>query len=221
MLSEQFLPESLPVDPLPMFLQWFEEARRRALQPNPDAMVLATVGDAGQPSARVVLCKRVAVDDGFIVFFTNRQSRKGRELDAHPRAAAVFHWDALHCQVRIEGPVLHSPDAESDAYFASRAVASRIGAWSSNQSQPLASRAALAAQVEAAAKKFGVTASTTEADIPRPAHWGGYRLWIDAIELWIEGPGRVHDRAVWKRELRSKDAISFSAGPWSATRLNP
>ena len=221
MPSEQFLPESLPADPLPMFLQWFEEARRRALQPNPDAMVLATVGDAGQPSARVVLCKRVAVDDGFIVFFTNRQSRKGRELDAHPRAAAVFHWDALHCQVRIEGPVLHSPDAESDAYFASRAVASRIGAWSSNQSQPLASRAALAAQVEAAAKKFGVTATTTEADIPRPAHWGGYRLWIDAIELWIEGPGRVHDRAVWKRELRSKDAISFSAGPWSATRLNP
>ena len=221
MLSEQFLPEPLPADPLPIFQQWFDDARRRALQPNPDAMVLATVGDAGQPSARVVLCKRVAADDGFIVFFTNRQSRKGRELDAHPRAAAVFHWDALHCQVRIEGPVLHSPDAESDAYFASRAVASRIGAWSSNQSQPLASRAALAAQVEAAAKKFGVTATTTEADIPRPAHWGGYRLWIDAIELWIEGPGRVHDRAVWKRELRPKDAISFSAGPWSATRLNP
>jgi len=184
-------------------------------------MVLATVGEAGQPSARVVLCKRVAVDEGFIVFYTNRESRKGIELDAHPRAAAVFHWDALHCQVRIEGPVLRSPDAESDAYFARRALESRIGAWSSNQSQPLASRAALAAQVAAAAKKFGVTAATTDAEIPRPAHWGGYRLWIDSIELWMEGPGRVHDRAVWKRELQPKDAISFSAGNWSATRLNP
>ena len=220
-MADELLPDPLQNDPLPMFATWFSDARARNVQPNPDAMVVATVGENSAPSARVVLCKRLVPDQGFVVFFTNYDSRKGRELDAHPRAAAVFHWDALHCQVRIEGPVLHSPDAESDAYFASRAVASRIGAWSSNQSQPLASRAALAAQVEAAAKKFGVTATTTEADIPRPAHWGGYRLWIDAIELWIEGPGRVHDRAVWKRELRPKDATSFSAGPWSATRLNP
>jgi len=221
MTSEQFLPEPLPDNPLPLFASWFNEARQRALQPNPDSMVLATVGDAGRPSARIVLCKQVALNEGFIVFHTNYLSRKGQELTAHPRAAAVFHWDAFHRQVRIEGPVLRSPAAESDSYFASRALASRIGAWASDQSKPLASRATLAAQVQATEKKFGVTAGTLEAIVPRPPHWGGHRLWIDSLELWIEGPGRVHDRAVWKRELAKKDEFAYSAGPWKSTRLNP
>jgi pyridoxamine 5'-phosphate oxidase len=221
MLPEQFLPEPLPDSPLPIFSSWFTEARARALQPNPDAMVLATVGDGGRPSARIVLCKQIALDEGFIVFHTNYLSRKGRELTAHPRVAVVFHWDALHRQVRIEGPVLRSPAAESDAYFASRAVVSRVGAWASDQSQPLASRAALAEKVQAVEKKFGVTSTTTQADVPRPPHWGGHRLWIESIELWMEGPGRVHDRAVWTRELTKKDEFAFSAGAWTSTRLNP
>ena len=221
MLPEQFLPEPLPASPLPLFVSWFEEARRQALQPNPDAMVLATVGDPERPSARVVLCKHIAADEGFIVFYTNHDSRKGREVTAHPRAAVVFHWDALHRQVRIEGPVLRSPAAESDAYFAGRALASRIGAWSSDQSQPLASRAALAAQVQAAEAKFGVTGTTQDAHIPRPPHWGGLRLWIESIELWTEGPGRVHDRAVWTRKLQPKNEFALAGGQWSATRLNP
>jgi pyridoxamine 5'-phosphate oxidase len=221
MLPDQFLPEPLPANPLPLFATWFDEARELALQPNPDAMVLATVGDEQRPSARVVLCKQMAADDGFIVFYTNYQSRKGRELGAHPRAAAVFHWDHLHRQVRIEGPVLLSPDGESDAYFASRALPSRIGAWASQQSEPLASRAALAAQVQATAQRFGITETSTDAVMPRPPYWGGHRLWIDSIEFWTEGAGRVHDRAVWRRELKPKDAFAFSAGEWSATRLNP
>jgi pyridoxamine 5'-phosphate oxidase len=221
MLHEQFLPEPLPGNPLPIFSGWFNEARRRALQPNPDAMVLATVGEAQRPSARIVLCKHLAAEDGFIVFHTNYQSRKGRELTAHPRAAVVFHWDALHWQVRIEGPVLRSPAAESDAYFATRALASRIGAWSSDQSQPLASRATLAAEVQKTAAKFGVTPTTQDAVIPRPPHWGGHRLWIESIELWVEGPDRVHERAVWKRELARKNEFEFAGGEWSATRLNP
>jgi pyridoxamine 5'-phosphate oxidase len=221
MLPQQFLPEPLPDSPLPLFTSWFDEARQRTLQPNPDAMVLATVGDEGRPSGRIVLCKHIARDDGFIVFYTNYQSRKGCELTAHPRAAVVFHWDALHRQVRIEGPVLRSPAAESDNYFASRALSSRIGAWASDQSQPLASRATLAAQVKAVEQKFGVTADTTNADIPRPPHWGGHRLWIESIELWTEGPGRVHDRAMWTRQLMKKDEFAFSAGEWTATRLNP
>lgn len=183
-------------------------------------MVLATVGDDGAPSARVVLCKRLAAEAGFVVFFTNYKSRKGRDLAAHPRAAAVFHWDALHRQVRIEGPVLRSPAPESDQYFASRAFESRIGAWASRQSEPLASRETLVDQVRKVTGKLGLE-SATEGAVPRPPHWGGLRLWIDNIELWSEGAGRIHDRARWQRTLTPNDEFTFSAGAWSGSRLNP
>jgi pyridoxamine 5'-phosphate oxidase len=220
MPADELLPDPLPADPLPMFATWFSDARVRNVQPNPDSMVLATVGENGAPSARVVLCKRLVTDQGFIVFFTNYDSRKGKELAAHPRAAAVFHWDALHRQVRLEGPVVRSPAAESDQYFASRAFESRIGAWASMQSQPLASRATLAEQVRAARERLGLL-NATEGEVPRPPHWGGLRLWIDSIELWSEGAGRIHDRARWQRTLTRKDDFTFTGGPWSATRLNP
>lgn len=216
----KFLPEPLPSDPLPLFAEWFADAKRQAAQPNPDAMVLATVGDGG-PAARVVLCKQLVLPAGFAVFFTNYQSRKGQELAQHPRAAAVFHWDALSHQVRLEGRVVKSPESESEAYFQHRPLASRVGAWASKQSEPLASRQTLTDQVHAAEQRFGVTSGATEGMVPRPPHWGGYRLWIDSIELWVEGPGRVHDRARWTRHLSSADPHSFAAGPWQGTRLNP
>lgn len=220
-MPADFLPDSLPDDPFVLFDQWFEAARAAALQPNPDAMVLATVDAGLQPSARVVLCKQLIAAPGYVVFFTNYQSRKGHELASTPRAAAVFHWDALHRQVRLEGPVVRSPASESDAYFASRPVASRIGAWASEQSQPLASRAALANQVTAAAARFQVTPDAAEGSVPRPPHWGGFRLWPQAIELWVEGPGRIHDRARWTRSLGDLDASKFAPSPWTGTRLNP
>lgn len=220
MPADELLPDPLPADPLPMFATWFSDARARNVQPNPDAMVLATVGEDGAPSARVVLCKRLVPDQGFIVFFTNYDSRKGQELAAHPRAAAVFHWDTMHRQVRLEGPVVRSPAPESDQYFASRAFDSRVGAWASMQSAPLASRQALVDQVRAIRERFGLL-QATEGEVPRPPHWGGIRLWIDSIELWSEGAGRVHDRARWQRTLTRKDEFTFSAGPWSGTRLNP
>lgn len=220
MPADELLPEPLPADPMPMFATWFSDARARNVQPNPDAMVLATVGENAAPSARVVLCKRLVADQGFIVFFTNYDSRKGRELAAHPRAAAVFHWDTLHRQIRIEGPIVRSPAPESDQYFASRAFDSRIGAWASQQSAPLASHQALVEQVRAVRERFGLL-NATEGDVPRPPHWGGYRLWIDSIELWAEGAGRVHDRALWRRTLTRKDDYTFSGGAWSGTRLNP
>lgn len=220
MAADELLPDPLPADPLPLFASWFGDARRLATQPNPDAMVLATVGDDGAPSARVVLCKRLAAEAGFVVFFTNYKSRKGRDLAAHPRAAAVFHWDALHRQVRIEGPVLRSPAPESDQYFASRAFESRIGAWASRQSEPLASRETLVDQVRKVTGKLGLE-SATEGAVPRPPHWGGLRLWIDNIELWSEGAGRIHDRARWQRTLTPNDEFTFSAGAWSGSRLNP
>lgn len=219
-MPNDFLPEPLPESPLELFTSWFAEARARAVQPNPDAMVLATVGASSHPTARVVLCKRID-PSGYVVFFTNYESRKGRELADHPRAAAVFHWDTLHRQVRIEGPVVRSPLDESDEYFATRAVASRVGAWASRQSEPLASRTALAQEVANVARRFGVDPVTQTGHVPRPPHWGGFRLWIDRLELWVEGPGRIHDRAAWMRELRPSDAVTFSAGAWQATRLNP
>ena len=220
-MSDQLLPEPLPADPMPLFQQWFAEARARRTQPNPDAMVVATATGNGDPSARVVLCKRVDVPAGYVVFFTNYQSRKGRELTGRPRAAAVLHWDALHRQVRIEGPLLRSPESESDEYFSSRALDSRIAAWASAQSEPLAARKELEQRVREVAARYGIAPGASSGTVPRPPHWGGYRLWVESIELWSEGAHRVHDRAVWTRQLRRRDDHSFAADPWRSTRLNP
>jgi pyridoxamine 5'-phosphate oxidase len=213
MLSKGFLPSTLPDDPMPLFEQWFSGARAAKAQPNPDAMALATVGADGRPSVRIVLCKKLVTDPGYAVFFTNYDSRKGGELAARPHAAAVFHWDSFGRQVRIEGPVVRSPAEESDEYFASRALDSRIGAWASLQSQPLETRTTLLKRVAAEAARFGT-------HVPRPPHWGGYRLWPECVELWIEGPFRVHDRARWTRALEP-EAAGYTPGPWSATRLYP
>ena len=219
-MLNDFLPEPLPNSPMELFLAWFAEARARAVQPNPDAMVLATVGRDSKPSARVVLCKRIDAA-GCLVFFTNYESRKGRDLSENPRAALVMHWDTMHRQVRIDGPVVRSPVEESEEYFATRALGSRVGAWASRQSEPLASRAKLASEVERFALHFGIDPSGQTGHVPRPPHWGGFRLWIERLELWVEGPGRIHDRAAWTRELRRKDDFSFESTEWSATRLNP
>jgi pyridoxamine 5'-phosphate oxidase len=220
-MADDLLPDPLPDNPLPLFKAWFEHATAKPTQPNPDAMVLASVAENGAPSARVVLCKRIDADAGYVVFFTNYESRKGKELTHRPRAAAVFHWDHLHRQVRIEGPVLRSPEVESDRYFATRALTSRIGAWASHQSEPLASRGELIKRAAATALRHGLALGATEGFVPRPPHWGGFRLWIDKIELWSEGAFRIHDRAVWTRELAPNEQSGFEPGPWRATRLNP
>lgn len=214
MLRNRSLPGTLPPDPMPLFERWFRDARAQSGQHNPDAMVVATTTPEGRPSARVVLCKQLVADPGYVVFYTNYESRKGGELAANPRAAAVLYWDALGRQVRLEGPVLRSPDHESDAYFASRAIDSRIGAWASQQSRPLDARRTLLRRVAAEAARFGTA-------VPRPPHWGGYRLWPEAIELWTEGAFRVHDRARWSRELGVAGSGGFRPGPWDATRLYP
>jgi pyridoxamine 5'-phosphate oxidase len=219
--DNEFLPEPLPREPFTLFKQWFDLAWQERLQPNANAMVLATVDGTGNPAARVVLCKHLIAQPGYLVFFTNFHSRKGEQLRIHPRAAAVFHWDALHRQVRVSGPVVKSPTNESDEYFALRPLASRIGAWASPQSEPLASRAQLTKQIDAVMRRFGIASDALEGSVPRPPHWGGYRLWPESVELWIEGPGRVHDRAQWTRKLQPRDATTFDCGDWSATRLNP
>ena len=224
----ELLPDPLPPEPLEVVARWLAEAWAARTQPNANSLVLATSTRDGRPSARVVLCKDIVPQPGYVVFYTNYLSSKGQQLADNPRAAAVMHWDALHRQVRIEGEIVAAPAADSDAYFASRAWQSRVGAWASEQSKPVASRAALLEAVSAAAKRFRVPApgspgaeDDVRADIPRPPHWGGYRLWADVVELWVEGEARIHDRALWKRSLTALPGGSFKPGPWSATRLQP
>ena len=221
--GRESLPEPLPADPFPLFASWFHDAHTQQSQPNPNAFTLATVDPDGRPSARILLCKAIDPGAGFIEFFTNYSGRKGVALDSNPRAAACFFWDALDRQVRIEGLVTRCPDARNDEYFASRPWESRIGAWASDQSKPIASRAGMAAKVTAAMKRFGLDPDQPPVGpvtIPRPPHWGGYRLYAERVDLWVCGVGRVHDRAAWTRTLTPRPP-AFAAGPWSATRLQP
>jgi pyridoxamine 5'-phosphate oxidase len=225
--GRQLLPEPLPAEPMTMAAAWLVEAWQSGAQQNPDAMVLATVDHRGHPAARVVLCKQIIADPGYLLFYTNYGSRKGREIAANPRGATVLYWDSLHRQLRIEGPIVKALPAESDAYFATRAWQSRVGAWASEQSEPVATRAQFVEAVRSAAARLGapdvLSTSSAEQDvaIPRPPHWGGYRLWAESVELWVEGEYRIHDRARWTRSLMPAGEHGFRAGAWTATRLQP
>jgi pyridoxamine 5'-phosphate oxidase len=222
----EHLPDPLPAEPLELAASWLAEATREKVQPNPNAMVLATTDASGHPSARVVLCKEISAQPGYLTFYTNYQSRKGRDLRENPHAAIVLYWDTLHRQVRVEGRIVQILAAESDAYFATRNWQSRLGAWASQQSEPIASRAELLGKVAKTALRLALPLPADEQQqspglhIARPPHWGGYRLWADVVELWVEGSARIHDRARWQRSLTARPD-GFDAGPWSVTRLQP
>jgi len=220
--AEGLLPTPLPDDPMPVAAAWLADATERALQPNPNALVITTVGRETQPAARVVLCKEFVAVPGYLVFYTNYQSRKAREIAANSRVGALFHWDGLGRQVRIEGVAIRSPAQESDAYFASRPGGSQLGAWASDQSEPVVSREALLEQLHGRAAELGVSVPPgDEPAIPRPAHWGGFRLWASRVELWTEGDSRIHDRALWERRLTRDSEHSFQTSDWQSTRLQP
>jgi pyridoxamine 5'-phosphate oxidase len=189
-------------DPIALFVEWLEAALKA--EPNDaNAMTLATIDDEGMPDARMVLLK--GVDEAGFTFFTNFESAKGSELLAHPKAALVFHWKSLRRQVRVRGDVTPVTEAEADAYFASRARSSQIGAWASDQSRELPDRLALERRIAEMGFKFGL------APVPRPPHWSGFRLAPRSLEFWRDRPFRLHERLAFDRV----------EGGWTVKRLYP
>jgi pyridoxamine 5'-phosphate oxidase len=191
-------------EPFGLFTAWLKDAT--ASEPrDPTAMTLATVDADGAPNARMVLLK--GLDERGFVFFTNRDSQKGRELDGHPSAALVFYWKSLNRQIRIRGPVEPVTEAEADAYFATRPKQAQIGAWASKQSSPLESRLAFEKAAALYAAKYAI------GTVPRPPRWSGYRILPLLIEFWHDRPFRLHDRIEFRR--------AALAAPWVKTRLYP
>ena len=191
-------------DPIDQFAAWYDFAVAAGV-PEPEAMTLSTATPTGQPSARIVLLR--GFDARGFCFFTNYASRKGRELEENPHAALTFHWATLERQVRIEGRVERTSSSESDAYFASRPTASRIGAWGSPQSEVIPDRNAL----EDLVSRFRAV-HPDDAAIPRPEHWGGFRVVPERIEFWQGRPSRLHDRLRFTRD---------ASGRWALERLAP
>jgi pyridoxamine 5'-phosphate oxidase len=190
-------------DPIRQFQAWFEDAVAAGL-PDPHAMTLATATPDARPSARVVLLR--GCDERGFAFFTNYESRKGRELAANPHATLVFYWHDLERQVRVEGRVERTSAAESDAYFRARPREAQLGAWASDQGAVLASREALEARLQEILRRF------PDGDIPRPPHWGGFRVVPEAVEFWQGRPGRLHDRLRYRKR---------DGGGWTIQRLAP
>jgi len=194
----------LPPSPLDAIVAWVADAVEHEV-PEPGAMVVSTATPSGVPSSRTVLLR--GISGGGLVFFTNRRSRKGQELGANPFCAALLRWDVIHRQISVTGTAEITSDQESDAYFASRPRLSRIGAWASNQSEVLADRAELQARMAAMEARF------PDEDVPRPPHWGGYRIIPDAVELWQGRPSRLHDRLRYRR--------AGDPAVWVVERLSP
>ncbi len=190
-------------DPFAIAKAWLEEAKAAEVN-DPNAIALSTVDSSGMPNARMVLLKDIE-DDGF-VFFTNYTSTKASEVLATGKAAFVMHWKSLRRQIRVRGTISKVSDADSDTYFLSRSVFSRVGAWASDQSSPLDNRGQLEQQAKKMKDELGD-------DPGRPPHWGGFRITPLEIEFWCDGPDRLHDRFTWRRDAVQSD--------WIVTRLNP
>ena len=199
------LPKPAPADPLPLAARWLAEAEARVPK-NPWSMALASAAADGRPSVRYVLLKTLSAAGGFIVFYTSYGSRKAAELEARGLGAGALYWPDLGHQLRFEGRIERSPAAESDAYFAARPRMSQLNAWASEQSRPIDSPESMAARLERHRARFEGAA------VPRPPGWGGFRLHLEAVEFWVEGVDRFHERLRYERG---------AAGGWSSGWLQP
>ena len=210
--------DPLPGDPLPILAAWLDEAFAAGLQPNPHAVALATLEPGGAPAVRMVLCQAIDAERGRSQLLHAPRQPEGARPRRASRAALCFFFGPQNRQVRVGGPVLPAPDADSDAYFASRPEDARIGAWASQQSGPIGSRAELVHRVREVARRFG-------AAVPRPPRWGGYVVIAASVELWISGLARLHDRGRWPREVsdpRPARPLAHRAAPaLSAEGLQP
>ncbi len=220
----KMLSQSMTQNPLLLLQSWLNEAMELDLQPNPDTMAIATSNSQGLPNVRMVLCKEINTEEGYVVFYTNYNSVKSMEIKENPKCSALFHWDKLGYQIRIRGEILQSPDEENDAYFASRHLGSQVGAWASNQSDPVVDRQALDDQFRKILDRFNLTNESitrNEQKIPRPPHWGGYRLWIEEIEFWLNQKDRLHDRLHFRRVLTISSEGIETEKKWAVKRLQP
>ena len=220
----KILSQSMTQNPLLLLQSWLNEAMELDLQPNPDSMAIATSNSQGLPNVRMVLCKEINTEEGYVVFYTNYNSVKSLEIKENPKCSALFHWDKLGYQIRIRGEILQSPDEENDTYFASRHLGSQVGAWASNQSNPVEDREALDDQFKKILDRFNLTSESitrNEQKIPRPPNWGGYRLWIEEIEFWLNQKDRLHDRLHFKRALTINSEGIATEKKWIVKRLQP
>ena len=229
-------PKVLPANPFETAVAWFDKLtalRDKVENPNPNMINVASVDENGRPSNRIVLCRGMNADDGYLQFFTNYNGRKGRQLTANPNVAVVQYYDKQGLQVRYEGWAVKSPKADSDAYWQSRPLMNQISSATSQQSQPISDRSELEAAQKAICDEIGVdmegkpVRDDAPTSIPRPDHWGGFRIYPERMELWVNGFARFHERAVWTRTVNvvhgenGADA-SVEIGEWSKpTWLQP
>ena len=210
--------------PVLILKEWMDEVVEAKIQPNPNSMSISTIDANNRPNSRMVLCKEINEELGYLVFYTNYQSNKSKEIGVNNECSGLFHWDTFGYQVRVRGIIVKSPEAESDNYFATRDIGSQLSAWSSHQSQIVEDRESLDDHFQQAMDKFNLKDSELESsdiNIPRPEFWGGYRIWIREIELWLNQKDRFHDRLLFTRKLVATTSGIEASNHWVIKRLQP
>ena len=212
------------LNPMEVLKNWIKEVSDDKKQHNPNCFSIATTDQEGASNVRMVLCKEINITDGYIVFYTNYNSNKASELDFQSECSGVFHWDNYGYQVRFKGYAIKSPKNESDDYFYSRSLGSQVSAWASDQSKCISDREELNKQFDAVLKKFSIEKNQISANdkkLPRPPFWGGYRIWIHQLEIWLNQHDRFHDRILFQRNLSFKNDQYITTQDWRKKRLQP